>query len=349
MKKYLLFFFLFFFPFSTLAQERNTVNIYFFHSNTCSHCKAEGKFLLKIEKKYDYIQIYRYEVHDQKNQEYIQALEEEYNFSLTSVPVTIVGNQTIFGYQEEKTDREIMQYVSYFSSYYYQDKLGERLNIKTLPTYQPKKDDLSLDTYLKNIDDKILGFLPVGDLDNDTNASLLGFLSGINFYYLFSLLFLLLLIKKYLQDHDRLISMLLYLSFLFIEEFYLFHKNLLFFFPALLLFLLLTFLSLKNRQKKYFLYQIILIMSFAVTLLKSKNKNVLLLQKIASVYQLLGGEKLLYYGCYFFSLLLVYCISFCLFFIILENFEKKDYQQLKKNKKSKRKEKNNEINWKSLG
>ena len=39
----------------------NLVNIYFFHSNTCSHCKAEGKLLEELMNEYDNIKIYKYE------------------------------------------------------------------------------------------------------------------------------------------------------------------------------------------------------------------------------------------------------------------------------------------------
>ena len=60
MKKYLFIFLVLFLPFSVRASEKNTVNIYFFHSNTCSHCKAEEKFLKKLEKNYDYVKVYRY-------------------------------------------------------------------------------------------------------------------------------------------------------------------------------------------------------------------------------------------------------------------------------------------------
>ena len=59
-------------------------------------------------------------------------------------------------------------------------------------------------------------------------------------------------------------------------------------------------------------------MSFFVILLKSGNKNLKIFQNIDSIYQLVRGERVLYYGGYLFSLFLVYCFSCCLFFILLE-------------------------------
>ena len=49
------------------AEEKNLVNIYFFHSNTCPHCKAERKLLDELENKYNNIKIYSYEISEEKN------------------------------------------------------------------------------------------------------------------------------------------------------------------------------------------------------------------------------------------------------------------------------------------
>ena len=46
------------------SEKSNLVNIYFFHSNTCSHCQEEQKLLKKLEERYDNIKIYEIEIHD---------------------------------------------------------------------------------------------------------------------------------------------------------------------------------------------------------------------------------------------------------------------------------------------
>ena len=75
MKKIFLLILLAFCPLSfVFADTKNSVNIYFFHSNTCSHCKAENNFLKSIEKQYDNVNVYRYEVHDEKNTDKIRIL-----------------------------------------------------------------------------------------------------------------------------------------------------------------------------------------------------------------------------------------------------------------------------------
>ena len=295
------------------------MNIYFFHSNTCPHCKSEEKFLSKLEKNYHYIHVYRYEVHDVKNQEYIKLLEEEYNFSLTSVPVTVIGSEIIFGYQDEESNLEMMRDISYFSSYYYEDRLGDKLGIESLQTYQANQNDPSLEEYLNSIDDKIFGFLSVRNLDHYTTASILGFVGGLNIYYLFSLIFLFFFIKKYLRLRDGMFILFFYFLFLFILEFSLFKGTQFIYLPILFLELILFFFLAFKKKKFSFSFNLIpIIFSFLVIYFKRGNQNLVVFQNIDRIYQLVGGEQILYYGCYFFSLFLVYCFSFCLFFLILD-------------------------------
>ena len=49
-----------------------------------------------------------------------------------------------------------------------------------------------------------------------------------------------------------------------------------------------------------------------------KSKSSTVKRNIDSIYQLVGGERVLYSGGYLFSLFLVYGFSCCLFFILLE-------------------------------
>ena len=131
MKKIFLLILLAFCPLSfVFADTKNSVNIYFFHSNTCSHCKAENNFLKSIEKQYDNVNVYRYEVHEEKNQEKIKVLEDSYQIHLESVPVTVIGDTIFYGFSEEKNKSEFIRAISYYSSYGYPDKLGHLFQVK---------------------------------------------------------------------------------------------------------------------------------------------------------------------------------------------------------------------------
>ena len=116
MKKIFLLVLLVFCPLSfVFADTKNSVNIYFFHSNTCSHCKAENKFLQSIEKQYDNVNVYRYEVHDEKNTDKIKMLEDIYQISLESVPVTVIGDTIFYGFSDDVSKNEFLRAISYYS------------------------------------------------------------------------------------------------------------------------------------------------------------------------------------------------------------------------------------------
>ena len=90
-----------------MAQD-NKVEVYFFYSFSCPHCKDEEGFLDKIEGKYSQIEIKRYEISDKNNQELYRQVGEKYNvpeqfLSLISVPLTVVGDKYFLGYLDEKT------------------------------------------------------------------------------------------------------------------------------------------------------------------------------------------------------------------------------------------------------
>ena len=71
--------FLFILP-SINAEEKKQVNVYLFHSNTCSHCKAEIEFLNEIQKEYENLKINLYEINDVKeNKELMINIKEKLN------------------------------------------------------------------------------------------------------------------------------------------------------------------------------------------------------------------------------------------------------------------------------
>ena len=47
-----------------------------FHSYTCKHCKEEIKLLDELEKEYDNIKVYKYEVNENGNGELLKNISE---------------------------------------------------------------------------------------------------------------------------------------------------------------------------------------------------------------------------------------------------------------------------------
>ena len=92
--------FLFILP-SINAEEKKQVNVYLFHSNTCSHCKAEIEFLNEIQKEYENLKINLYEINDVKeNKELMINIKEKLNIDSPMVPFTVIGDYYYIGYND---------------------------------------------------------------------------------------------------------------------------------------------------------------------------------------------------------------------------------------------------------
>ena len=86
-------------PISARAKEK--VNLYLFHSETCSHCQAEIKYLKELEKEYDNLKIHLYEVDRNKtNLEKMINVKEKLNIDSPNVPFTVIGNYYYIGFSE---------------------------------------------------------------------------------------------------------------------------------------------------------------------------------------------------------------------------------------------------------
>ena len=109
----LLFLCLFSFKLHVEAKSANLVNIYFFHSNSCSHCKEETKFLEKIIENYSNVKIYKYEIHDKDAKEVLKKASNIYNIKTNGVPITIIGNKVYTGFLYEKSSLKFIKTIEY--------------------------------------------------------------------------------------------------------------------------------------------------------------------------------------------------------------------------------------------
>lgn len=157
MKKiiYTLILFVIFIP-HTFAKEQNTVNIYFFHSNTCIHCNQELKLLKEISDDYNNVKVYKYEINEEDSKNLFNNVKNILNIKTNSVPLTIIGNKYFLGYSNENSKKTFISTIEYFSKYKYTDKIGEYINnnidIKEKITMPNKgiTPDITLEEYNKN-------------------------------------------------------------------------------------------------------------------------------------------------------------------------------------------------------
>ena len=94
-----------------LAQEK--LEMVYFWGDGCPHCAKEKVFLEKLEKKYPELEIKRYEVwYNPENQKLFKEYAEKYNVQQLGVPLTIINDKYFIGYGSDETSgREIENYI----------------------------------------------------------------------------------------------------------------------------------------------------------------------------------------------------------------------------------------------
>lgn len=95
------------------AIDSSRVNLYFFYGDGCPHCAKEEIFLENLEKKYEQIEIHRFETwYNTENAALLDRVRGDLGFG-TGVPVLIVGEESILGYSSyEITGKRIETIVS---------------------------------------------------------------------------------------------------------------------------------------------------------------------------------------------------------------------------------------------
>ncbi len=177
------------------VSEKNLVNIYLFHSYTCKHCKEEIKLLDELEKEYDNIKVYKYEVNENGNGELLKNISEIMESKVTGTPYTIIGNKVFSGYDYENSKGRFKGAIEYYSKYGYEDKVGEYISSIPLPSYEVKDTDLDVDEYINDyisykVKLPLIGEVKLKNLTLPLVTVVIGFADGFNPCAMWVLLFL---------------------------------------------------------------------------------------------------------------------------------------------------------------
>lgn len=209
------------------------INIYFFYSNTCPHCKKEKPFLGFLQAEYkDRLHIYAYEVSSRDSVNILQRVAPLLGLETGSVPVTILADQVTIGYAEhESTGMAIKEKLdAYFTGELeYKDVIGPELTAKELEIGQITfknaiaKDKKEIDKLIKeyssnatssdqlvasnnistNFSIPFLGSFDAKDFSLPVLALTIGFLDGFNPCAMWVLLFLISLLLG-LKDRRKM-------------------------------------------------------------------------------------------------------------------------------------------------
>lgn len=177
------------------VSEKNLVNIYLFHSYTCKHCKEEIKLLDELEKEYDNIKVYKYEVNENGNGELLKNISEIMGSKVTGTPYTIIGNKVFSGYDYENSKGRFKGAIEYYSKYGYEDKVGEYISSIPLPSYEVKDTDPDVDEYINDyisykIKLPLIGEVKLKNLTLPLVTVVIGLADGFNPCAMWVLLFL---------------------------------------------------------------------------------------------------------------------------------------------------------------
>ena len=176
------------------AEEKNLVNIYLFHSNTCPHCQEEIGVLEELQKKYQNIKIYKYEISEKDNYDLLEEVATLYDTKINGVPFTVIGDKYYIGFSHDNGKATFIATIEYYSDNGYKDRVGEHLGNVPLPTYEIKEDQEDVDDYTKERTEykiSILGHqIKLKNLTLPVISILIGLVDGFNPCAMWVLLFL---------------------------------------------------------------------------------------------------------------------------------------------------------------
>lgn len=295
------------------TKEKNIVNLYFFHSDSCSHCKKEEKLLTKLEKNYTNLRIYRYEIHEERSKQILETAKNIYDIKTDGVPITIIGEEVYQGFHETKSKLTFIQTIEYYSKYAYQDKLGENIGITDLPFYKSETNQKTLKEFKKEYGNyTLIGNLKTKDLDTSLIATITGILSCFNPIYILSILGIILILKKYIVGKK---DKILLLGIYFLANFLLTSTSIIKreFYTLIIQILLLLIFTFgfvkyyKNKKRQYaslnFLIMIAIIVHFFNGIYLDNYIKIFL--NIKKIYLLEGLENISYHTNYLASIFFI--------------------------------------------
>ena len=183
MKKFkvLLFLLLLIIPFSIKAETK--VDLYLFYGDGCPHCAEEERFLNKYLKDKDDIELHKYEVwHDKDNQEILRKVQDAINNHASGVPYMVIGNKPIVGYYDGVTNIQIEEQIEKTrKSSKFVDKVKKVLNNEKID--DGNDDDNGNDENVEEDDTEIVPFfgkIKVKEVSLPLLSVVLGFIDGFN-------------------------------------------------------------------------------------------------------------------------------------------------------------------------
>ena len=192
----LVFFFAIFFSVSFVNAK--DVKLYLFHSSSCTHCKEERAYLKKIKKKYDYIKVKEYEIHESMS--VTEQVRDGLKIKESYVPITVVGNDYIIGFSSS-TESDIESLIEQYHGSDYCDVVDAILNKKNVSKCKKQNKDIIKKSSIKKL--PLIGKVDVKKVSLPLVSIVIGLVDGFNPCAMWILLFLITMLIN-LKDRRRM-------------------------------------------------------------------------------------------------------------------------------------------------
>ena len=161
------------------------VKLYLFHSSTCPHCKEERVYLKKLQKKYNYLKVKEYEIHD--NALVTEKVRDGLNIKESYVPITVIGNDYIIGFSSITKD-DIEDLINEYKDSDYCDVVEVIIKGKKVKKCKEININISSKSTVKNI--PLIGKVDVKKASLPVISIVIGLVDGFNPCAMWVLLFL---------------------------------------------------------------------------------------------------------------------------------------------------------------
>lgn len=199
MKKIIYFIiFIFAIIFSVNCIKAYDVDLYLFYSSTCPHCKDERAYLNDLQKKYDYLTVHEYEVHD--NISVTSKVKDELGIKESYVPITIIGSDYMIGFSSS-TKSDIQMLIDIYHDNDGCDATKRIIEGKSIKSCLKQNESISKNSSIKDI--PLIGKVDIKKVSLPLISVVIGLVDGFNPCAMWILLFLITMLIN-MKDRKRM-------------------------------------------------------------------------------------------------------------------------------------------------
>ena len=191
------------------VSAKEKVNLYLFWGDGCPHCALEKEYLEDLKQEFPNLNVTLYEVwFNQENEEFLNEIAEKTNNTFTGVPVTIIGQTVIKGF-DVSTEQKLRRTVSYYTENKHHDivneiKEGTYQEVEQIPDEKFQEEEQKLDKETTTTL-PIIGQVNFKNYDLLTAVPILGVLTSLSFLSIFLIIIYQLLLQIKKNKKERLL------------------------------------------------------------------------------------------------------------------------------------------------